>query len=60
MLRSILILAAFYAVLFFLRVFFKSYRKHKPDLFGNRNVDRNRYHGFDREKAVDAEFEEIK
>jgi hypothetical protein len=60
MLRFILILVAFYAILFFLRVFFKSYRKYKPDLFGNRNVDTNRYNGFDRGKAVEAEFEEIK
>ena len=60
MLRFILILVATYAVLFFLRVFFKSYRKNKPDLFGNKSVDRNRYYGFDKEKAVDAEFEEIK
>ena len=60
MLRFILILVATYAVLFFLRVFFKSYRKNKPDLFGNKRVDRNRYYGFDRKKAVDAEFEEIK
>lgn len=64
MLRFILILVAFYAVLFFLRVFFKSYRKYKPNLFGykpqQRNDDVNRYHGYDREKAVNAEFEEIK
>lgn len=64
MLRFILILIAFYSVLFFLRVFFKSYRKYKPDLFGYRNSDKRmnseRDHGFDRGKAVEAEFEEIK
>ena len=60
MLRFILLLAAFYAVIFFLRVFFKSYRKYKLDVFGQRNVDRNSYNGFDSSKAVEAEFEEIK
>ncbi len=59
MLRIILIFALFLSLIYFLKVFFRSYKKNRPHLFGNRPGYR-KYPGTDRHKAVEAEFEEIK